>query len=169
MRLDGKIALVTGGNRGLGAWGWPWLWPTPGLMWPWPPAASINWKARPNLVREIGRQAHIIPTDVGQVAEVQAMVQQTMADHYGRLDILVNGAGTMIRQPAHTFTEADWDKLMAINLKGAFFASQAAAEVMRQQEGPPWWGKSSTSALSPSRLSSPTSLSTPSAKAGCGR
>jgi NAD(P)-dependent dehydrogenase (short-subunit alcohol dehydrogenase family) len=62
------------------------------------------------------------------------MVQET-ADHFGRLDILVNGAGLNLRQAADTFSEADWERLMAINLKGAFFACQAAARIMRRQGG----------------------------------
>jgi NAD(P)-dependent dehydrogenase (short-subunit alcohol dehydrogenase family) len=86
------------------------------------------------LVRDLGRQVFVIPTDVGQVAAVQTMVQET-ADHFGRLDILVNGAGLNLRQAADTFSEADWERLMAINLKGAFFACQAAARIMRRQGG----------------------------------
>jgi NAD(P)-dependent dehydrogenase (short-subunit alcohol dehydrogenase family) len=51
------------------------------------------------------------------------------------LDVLVNAAGINIRQPLDTFTESDWERLMNINLKGAFFAAQEAARVMREQGG----------------------------------
>jgi NAD(P)-dependent dehydrogenase (short-subunit alcohol dehydrogenase family) len=84
------------------------------------------------LVRAIGRQALVVPADVSDMASVRAMVQQT-ATHFGRLDILVNGAGINLRQPVDSFTEADWDRLMAVNLKSVFFACQEAAKVMRRQ------------------------------------
>lgn len=133
LRLDGRVALVTGGSRGLGL----------GIALALAHAgADIALAARTveqleqaaELVRSVGRQAVIVPTDVSDVAAVQAMVQQAAA-HFGRLDILVNAAGINIRQPAETFNEADWDRLMAINLKSVFFACQEAARVMRQQGG----------------------------------
>lgn len=131
LRLDGRVALVTGGSRGLGL----------GMALALAHAgANIALAARTveqleqaaELVRATGRQALILPTDVGDIAAVRAAVQQT-ASHFGRLDILVNGAGINIRQPVDTFTEADWDRLMAVNLKSVFFACQEAATVMRQQ------------------------------------
>jgi NAD(P)-dependent dehydrogenase (short-subunit alcohol dehydrogenase family) len=84
------------------------------------------------LIRQLGRKVLVLPTDVSQVEQVRAMVQQTAA-HFGRLDILVNGAGVNNRKPVDEFTEADWDALMNINLKGLFFACLEAAKVMRQQ------------------------------------
>jgi NAD(P)-dependent dehydrogenase (short-subunit alcohol dehydrogenase family) len=131
LRLDGRVALVTGGSRGLGL----------GMALALAHAgADIALAARTidqlenaaGLVRATGRQALILPTDVSQVAAVREMVHQA-ADHFGRLDILVNGAGINIRQPADTFTEENWDRLMAINLKAVFFACQEAATVMRRQ------------------------------------
>ncbi len=131
LRLDGRVALVTGGSRGLGL----------GMALALAHAgADIALAARTveqleqaaKLIQATGQQAIILPTDVGQVEAVQQMVQATTA-HFGRLDILVNGAGINIRQPADTFTEADWERLMSINLKGLFFACQEAAKVMRQQ------------------------------------
>jgi NAD(P)-dependent dehydrogenase (short-subunit alcohol dehydrogenase family) len=83
-------------------------------------------------VQAVGRKSLVLPADVSDVSAVQAMVNAA-ADHFGRLDILVNAAGINIRQPVDSFTEADWDRLMAINLKGAFFACREAARRMRQQ------------------------------------
>ncbi len=129
LRLDGRVALVTGGSRGLGL----------GMALALAHAgADIALAARTveqleqaaELVRATGRQALVVPTDVGDVAAVRAMVRRT-ADHFGRLDILVNGAGINLRRPVDTFTEADWDQLMAVNLKSVFFACQEAARVMR--------------------------------------
>jgi NAD(P)-dependent dehydrogenase (short-subunit alcohol dehydrogenase family) len=131
LRLDGRVALVTGGSRGLGL----------GMALTLAHAgADIALAARTReeldeaagQVQKLGRRAMVLPTDVRDVEAVRAMVRQA-AGHFGRLDILVNAAGINIRQPVDSFTEADWDKLMAINLKGAFFACQEAAPLMRQQ------------------------------------
>ncbi len=133
LRLDGRVALVTGGSRGLGL----------GMALALAHAgADVALVARTEeqlvqaaqLVEDIGQRAYVIPTDVADTAAVRSMVQQTV-DHFGRLDILVNGAGINIRKPADEFTEADWDRLMDINLKSVFFACQTAARVMRQQGG----------------------------------
>lgn len=131
LRLDGRVALVTGGSRGLGL----------GMALALAHAgADIALAARTieqleqaaELVRATGQQVLTLPTDVSDVTAVQLMVRRA-AEHFGRLDILVNGAGINIRQPVDSFTEADWDRLMAVNLKSVFFACQEAAKVMRRQ------------------------------------
>lgn len=131
LRLDGRVALVTGGSRGLGL-GMALALAHAGADIALAARTVAQLEEAADLVRATGREALVVPTDVGQISEVQAMVAQTAA-HFGRLDILVNGAGINIRRPADTFTEADWDRLMAVNLKSVFFACQAAARVMRQQ------------------------------------
>jgi len=112
-RLDGRVALVTGGNRGLGmALALAHVGADIALA-----ARTIEQlESAAQLVRDCGRQVLILPTDVGQVDAVRAMVQDTVK-HFGRLDILVNGAGINIRQPADSFTEEDWDRLISINLE----------------------------------------------------
>jgi len=70
--------------------------------------------------------------DMSTVDEVTAGVRAA-ADHFGRLDILVNNAGIAPGNPAEAVTEADFDRTVAVNLKGTFFASQAAGRVMIQQ------------------------------------
>ena len=131
MRLDGRVALVTGGSRGLGL-GMALALAHAGADIALAARTVEQLESAAQLVRDLGRQALVMPTDVGQVSAVQDMVQKT-ADHFSHLDILVNGAGINIRQPADTFTEADWERLMNINLKGVFFACQAAARQMRSQ------------------------------------
>jgi NAD(P)-dependent dehydrogenase (short-subunit alcohol dehydrogenase family) len=93
-------------------------------------AADLDNAAK--LVRRQGRRALTIAADLSKAEEARRAVREAAA-HYGRLDILVNGAGINIRQPADTFTEEDWDRLMAVNLKSAFFACQEAAVAMRRQ------------------------------------
>lgn len=135
MTVEGRVALVTGGGRGLGL----------GIALALTEAgADVAVAARTQedldrataLIRARGRRALAIRTDVSRVDEVRAMIGATVAG-LGRLDILVNCAGVNYRRPVESFTEEDWDRLMAINLKAAFFASQAAAAVMREQG----WGR----------------------------
>ncbi len=80
-------------------------------------------------VRKRGRRAMALQTDVTRLADLQAMADRTVAE-WGRIDLLVNNAG--IHKSAHTadVTEADWDRLLAVNAKGVFFASQAVLRHM---------------------------------------
>jgi meso-butanediol dehydrogenase / (S,S)-butanediol dehydrogenase / diacetyl reductase len=80
-------------------------------------------------VRKRGRKALALPIDVTRLADLQAMADHTAAE-WGRIDILVNNAG--IHRSAHTadVTEDDWDRLLAVNAKGVFFATQAVLRHM---------------------------------------
>ena len=70
--------------------------------------------------------------DVSKIPEIKAMVQKTM-DEFGRIDILVNNAGILMRKPFLTSTEADFDRVMAVNVKGPFFCCQEVAPIMTKQ------------------------------------
>jgi len=80
-------------------------------------------------VRRLGRRTLALRTDVTRLADLSAMAERTMAE-WGRIDILVNNAG--IHKSMHTadVTEADWDRLLAVNAKGVFFASQVVLRHM---------------------------------------
>lgn len=80
-------------------------------------------------VRKLGRRALALQTDVTRLADLQTMADRTVAE-WGRIDILVNNAG--IHRSAHTVdvTEDDWDRLLAVNAKGVFFASQTVLRHM---------------------------------------
>ncbi|HSL50729.1 MAG TPA: SDR family NAD(P)-dependent oxidoreductase [Candidatus Deferrimicrobiaceae bacterium] len=80
-------------------------------------------------VRRLGRRAIAIQTDVTRLPDLQAMADRTRRE-LGRIDILVNNAG--IHKSMHTadVTEADWDRLLAVNAKGVFFASQVVLRHM---------------------------------------
>jgi 2-deoxy-D-gluconate 3-dehydrogenase len=80
-------------------------------------------------VKAAGRRFHAISADLGSIEPVGRIVQETV-DTLGGLDILVNNAGIIRRADAIDFTEADWDAVMDVNLKTAFFLSQAAARHM---------------------------------------
>ncbi len=130
-RLDDRVALVTGGSRGLGL-GIALALAHAGADIAIAARTEAELHTAAKLLRATGRNVLTLPTDVSQVEQVRAMVQQAHT-HFGRLDILVNAAGINIRQPFDSFTESDWERLMNINLKGAFFATQEAARVMRAQ------------------------------------
>jgi NAD(P)-dependent dehydrogenase (short-subunit alcohol dehydrogenase family) len=133
MRLDGRVALVTGGNRGLGL-GLALALAHVGADIAIAGRTQSELDSAVELIKRTGRRAWSFQCDVANVDDVKAMVGKA-AEAAGRLDVLVNAAGMNIRRPADTFTEDDWDRLMAVNLKGAFFASQAAAVHMRKQGG----------------------------------
>lgn len=128
--LTGQVALVTGAGRGIGrdlaralaACGATVL---AGVRSPAgsPESAAIAWSS-PN-----GGMVAPVVLDVADVEGTREAVQSIVADH-GRLDILVNNAGLGANHDAVDVTEEDWDSMMAVNLKGVFFTSQAAGRHM---------------------------------------
>jgi 2-deoxy-D-gluconate 3-dehydrogenase len=85
-------------------------------------------------VGEHGRRALILEVDVTDVGQIEAAVARTVSE-FGRLDFLVNNAGVNIRKSVLDYTEADWDTIASVNLKGAFFCSQIAAKEMVARGG----------------------------------
>jgi NAD(P)-dependent dehydrogenase (short-subunit alcohol dehydrogenase family) len=131
LRLDGRVALVTGGNRGLGL-GIALALAHAGADLALCARTRDELEGAARLVRGVGRKAFTVVADLADPANARDAVRAT-AGHYGRLDVLVNGAGMNLRQSADTFSEGDWDRLMTVNLKSAFFACQEAARIMRRQ------------------------------------
>jgi 2-deoxy-D-gluconate 3-dehydrogenase len=127
--LTGKVALVTGGNVGLGQ----------GIALALAEAgADIVSVALSDSdetvakVQALGRRAHAISADLTSIEPVGRVVEEALAA-MGRIDILVNNAGLIRRADAVDFTEADWDLVMNINLKTVFFMSQAVARLFIKQ------------------------------------
>lgn len=86
-------------------------------------------------IKAMGRRALPLQMDMAYLDQIFSAVDEAVA-HFGRLDILVNNAGVAPDHPAEDFTEEDFDYTMAVNVKGTFFASQAAGRVMiRQKRG----------------------------------
>jgi NAD(P)-dependent dehydrogenase (short-subunit alcohol dehydrogenase family) len=129
--LTGQVALVTGAARGLGnaislALAHAGADVALGLR-------DVN--ARGNLVDQIetmGRRALPLQMDVRRLDQIFQAVDDTVR-HFGRLDILVNNAGLAPDNLAENVREEDFDLTLAVNLKGTFFASQAAGRVMIRQ------------------------------------
>ncbi|MGE0129401.1 MAG: SDR family NAD(P)-dependent oxidoreductase [Blastocatellales bacterium] len=134
-RLDGRVALVTGGGRGLGL-GMAQALASAGADVAIAARTQSELESAADLIHKAGGEVLVVPTDVSNVESVRAMVNKT-ASHFNRLDILVNAAGINYRKPTDDFTEEEWDRLMNINLKGAFFACQEALRVMKRQTNRP--------------------------------
>ena len=134
--LDGQVAIVTGPSQGIGraiAIGLAKAGADVALA----PRPAHDPQAIATLTREIealGRRVVLVPTDVTQVDQVQAMVARTQ-EALGRVDILVNNAGWTCTGPAIDASEQDYDATMAATVKSVFFACQAAARVMIPQGG----------------------------------
>jgi NAD(P)-dependent dehydrogenase (short-subunit alcohol dehydrogenase family) len=133
LRLDGQAVLVTGGSRGLGL-GVALALAHAGADIALAARSRADLEKAGELIRSAGRRAELLEADIADAVACTQAVKEAAA-RFARLDVLVNAAGMNIRQPAATFTPADFDRLMSVNLKGAFFASQAAAEVFRARGG----------------------------------
>jgi NAD(P)-dependent dehydrogenase (short-subunit alcohol dehydrogenase family) len=136
-RLDGKVAIMTGGGRGLGKAMATSLAEA---------GAEICLAARTESqlrdaaaeIKEIsGKEALIVPTDISDSAQCSALIEQTVA-HFGRLDIMVNNAGGGgRRRPGPRiwdWTDEDWHDIIDVNLSGTFYCSRAAAKVLVEQD-----------------------------------
>lgn len=128
MRLDSKIALITGAGSGLGqaiALGFAEAGADVAITEL--PGKEALAHATAEGVRAAGRRAFTVPLDVTRTDTIEGAVKQVM-DEFGRIDILVNNAGINIPKMALDVTESDWDRVQAVNLKGLFFVTQAVAK-----------------------------------------
>ena len=130
-RLDDQIAVVTGASKGIG-YGLAKAMAAAGAK---VAVAARDMKSLEKLCDEIraeGGEALAVSLDVRDVANIGDAMKQVQ-DHWGRLDILVNNAGLGANHPATDVTEADWDEMMNVNLRGLFFCCQAAGKIMLEQ------------------------------------
>ena len=131
--LSGKVALVTGGNGGIG------LGMARGLA---EAGAAIALAGRSEskgneaaaVLAGLGVRSAFLQGDVADAAACDRIVQQAIAS-FGRLDILVNNAGTNVRKRPEQYTPAEWRQVIDTNLSSAFFCSQSAYPAMKQAGG----------------------------------
>lgn len=129
-KLDGKVAIVTGGNTGLGmayvealaAAGADVLVTT----------FDNNTEEVKNIVESLGRKIVFVQGDLTK-KETRDKVVSTCLEEFGKIDILVNNAGTIRRAPLLEYKDEDWQAVMDINLNSVYYLSQAVAKVMAKQ------------------------------------
>ncbi|MCI4063203.1 3-oxoacyl-ACP reductase FabG [Micromonospora sp. R77] len=129
--LDGKVALVTGGSRGIGA--------AVALRLAREGAdVALTYEQRADRATElveqikaVGRRAWAVRTDSADETAVRAAVDRTAAE-FGRLDVLVNNAGVLLVGPVEELGPAEFDRTVAVNVRAPYVASQAAARHMTE-------------------------------------
>jgi NAD(P)-dependent dehydrogenase (short-subunit alcohol dehydrogenase family) len=130
MRLGGKAVIVTGGGSGIGR-GVALRFAQEGARLV---IADVNVSAAEEtvaMIKDISGDANAAQTDVSRKAEVDSMVSRSV-ECFGQIDILVNNAGVSGEVPFLDMDEAEWDRVLAVNLKGAFLCGQAVARAMVQ-------------------------------------
>jgi meso-butanediol dehydrogenase / (S,S)-butanediol dehydrogenase / diacetyl reductase len=134
MRLEGKVAVVTGGGSGIGR-GIVLAMAQEGADIAIPDIQVMNADKVSAEVKALGRKALAMKTDVTSAADVKAMTDR-IRDTFGKIDIVVNNAG-MASPPGLPFTnntEEDWDKTFAVNTKSVFLVSKAVAAHMIERK-----------------------------------
>lgn len=132
MKLENRIAIITGGGRGIGrATALSFANEGADIVLAARTETEIDSVAKE--INEMGRNALPIATDVHLKSDVESMFNQALTT-FGKVDILVNNAGVAIHNPIPNIREEDWDLTMAVNLKGVFLCTQAVFSHMCQQE-----------------------------------
>lgn len=136
MNLQGKVAVVTGGSRGIGRAISLRLAAMGALVY-------INYVSRPDAAEETqqmieaaGGKARILAFNVADAEQIQSAFKQ-IVDESGKIDILVNNAGITRDGLLARMKEADWDEVLSTNLKGAFLCAKAVSKTMMKQR----WGR----------------------------
>ncbi len=133
--LEGKVALVTGGSRGIGR--------AIALALARQGAdVAVNYRSRNDAAEEVvaeieglGRRSLAVQADVGETGQAESLIATTL-ESFGQLDVLINNAGITRDALLLRMKEADWDEVLRVNLKGAFNTSRAVARpMMRQRSG----------------------------------
>ena len=126
-RLDGKVALVTGASRGLGAA------MAEALAGAGADVALHGYESAAETAARIpGHRTAVFTADLGEREAAERLIADTLAT-FGRIDILVNNAGTIRRAPAAVHSDEDWDTVIGVNLSAVFRLSRAAGRHMLER------------------------------------
>ncbi|CAN5332873.1 SDR family oxidoreductase [soil metagenome] len=130
-RLDGRVALITGGSRNIGKWIAEGFIAQGAKVY----ISSRKVDACEATARELGPNCIALPQDVSTVAGCQALAAE-LAERENGLDILVNNAGAAWAASFESFPESGWDKIMDLNLKSPFFLTQALHGMLKSSARP---------------------------------
>lgn len=132
-QFDQKVALVTGSDSGIGrAIALAFAREGASVVVNYAHAQDKAEEVRQVIEQQYHGQVIVLQADVSQYAQAIGLIQQTVA-HFGRLDFMVNNAGMEVHSPFLDVTEAQFDRVVGVDLKGAFFCAQAAAREMVQR------------------------------------
>ncbi|HTU26691.1 MAG TPA: SDR family oxidoreductase [Pirellulales bacterium] len=129
MTLDGKVAIVTGASKGIGR-------ATALRLAKEGAAVVVNFAGSAHLAAEVvkeieqgGGKAAAVQADLGKLADVERLFDETIR-RFGKVDILVNNAGVFFTKPLVEVSEAEFDRIFDVNVKGVYFACQQAVKRM---------------------------------------
>jgi NAD(P)-dependent dehydrogenase (short-subunit alcohol dehydrogenase family) len=131
MRFADQVVIVTGGAQGIGR-ACVEAFADEGAAVVIADIAVEAGRQAADAINERGGRARFIATDVGDAAQAQGVIDQTL-DAFGRLDVLINNAGIIKTADFLEISEADFDAVLRVNLKGVFLVGQAAARAMVRQ------------------------------------
>lgn len=131
MRLENRVALITGAGSGIGRA------TALRLAQEGAKIVVVDWNSTTagetvQLIENLGGTSLFIHADVSKVADTERIVTETVT-HFGELNILVNDAAVMVEKTAVDTTEEDWDRIVGVNLKGTFFCAKYAILQFRRQ------------------------------------
>ncbi|WP_082233191.1 SDR family NAD(P)-dependent oxidoreductase [Halobacillus massiliensis] len=130
-KLEGKVAMITGGSKGIGL-GMAHCLGKRGVKLAISSRGEEDLKRASIELKEEGYEVFATPVDVAKQHSVENWMEEVI-NHFGKVDIVVNNAGTNIRKPLVDIEEEDWDRVIDTNLKGVFLVGQAAAKQMIKQ------------------------------------
>ncbi len=132
--LDGRVAIVTGAGQGIG-YGVAICMARAGAQVVVIDTVQERIARTVADIEALGVQALGVQANVTQAGDVDRLVQETL-NRFGKIDILVNNAGVVVVKPIAEQTEADWDKVLGVNLKGVFLCChRVVQEMLKQQRG----------------------------------
>lgn len=131
-RLDGEVALITGGAKGLGKY-YSIALAMYGAKIFVVARSTDGWDELSETIAQLGSEVHFLQQDIAEPDCADQIVAKVI-EQYGHLDILVNNAGIQIRDDVLAFKDENWDKVINLNLNALYHLSHAAAKVMAKQE-----------------------------------